>query len=244
MIFLSVIALTAMMGHQDAVKPPLTCAVLGINATDGGPAVDYNGVRYALCCAMCQASFQKDPAAAINGDKAKGKTIGTFMFDPVSDARITDAQAKAWSDYKGVRYLFLTPDEKTTFDATPVKFTAVPAKEALFCPVESQKLSGYAAAGSFRDYEGVRYYFCCNGCPADFAKKPADYAKVAAAYVTAPKAIIPAPEKKAADKTAAFEPQTFACIHCGKQITANSADDMNATCSVCGCGKKNSDCKG
>ncbi len=83
MIFLSVLALTAMMNPQDAAKPALTCSVLGGAATDGGPAVDYNGVRYALCCAMCQATFQKDPAAAINGDKAKGKTIGTFMFDPI-----------------------------------------------------------------------------------------------------------------------------------------------------------------
>ncbi|HEY3779460.1 MAG TPA: hypothetical protein VGL56_00145 [Fimbriimonadaceae bacterium] len=241
MIFLSVIALTAMMNPQEAAKPALTCSVLGIAATDGGPAVDYKGVRYALCCAMCQATFQKDPMAAINSDKAKGKTIGTFMFDPVSGARITDALSKSWEDYKGVRYLFLSGDEKNTFDATPDKYIAIPAKEALFCPVEKEKLSGYAAAGSYRDYNGVRYYFCCSNCPTDFEKKPADYAKVAADYVMAPKAIIPAAEKKA---EAAFEPTTFTCKHCGRQITLNSASDANETCSACGCGKKNSDCKG
>ncbi len=231
--------------QDDLVKTPLTCSVLGINAPDGGPSVDYKGVRYALCCAMCQASFQKDPNAAITSDKAKDKTIGTFMFDPITDSRITSAAAKASTDYKGVRYLFTTTDEKKTFLDSPDKYTSIPEKEALYCPVEKQKLSGYASAGSYRDYEGVRYYFCCDSCPTDFMKKPADYAKASVAYVASPKAIVPAAEKKADDtKSADFQAETFNCKHCGRQMSINSPDDANATCSVCHCGKKMSDCKG
>jgi YHS domain-containing protein len=29
----------------------------------------------------------------------------------------------------------------------------------------------------FQDYDGVRYYFCCDGCPEKFAADPAKYAK-------------------------------------------------------------------
>ncbi len=29
----------------------------------------------------------------------------------------------------------------------------------------------------FQDHEGVRYYFCCDGCPEKFAADPAKYAK-------------------------------------------------------------------
>ena len=156
MLTIILAALALSPKQDDMVKTPLTCSVLGTTAPDGGPSVDYKGVRYALCCSMCQATFKQDPDKAITSDKAKDKTIGTFMFDPISDARITASTAKASVDYKGVRYLFTTTDEKKTFNDSPDKYTAIPEKEALYCPVEKQKLSGYATAGSYRDYEGVR----------------------------------------------------------------------------------------
>jgi len=230
--------------HQGTMaQGPLSCAVLGNPVADGGPAVDYKGVRYAFCCSMCPAGFQKDPEKQLGVDRGNGKTIGVSLFDPVSDSRITADSAKASTDYQGVRYLFASADEQKTFAATPDKYTKTPDKEALFCPVEKQKLSGYAAAGSYRDYEGVRYYFCCAQCPVDFMKKPADYIKNAAAYVTTPKAIVPAEEKKA-DADTSFQASTFNCKHCGNQVSINSPDDGNSVCSACHCGKTLNQCKG
>jgi YHS domain-containing protein len=240
-IFLAAaIALSPQQGTM--AQGGLTCPILGNAATDGGPAVDYKGVRYSFCCAGCPDAFMKDPDAAINSDKVKGKTIGTFMFDPVSGARITMASAKASTDYNGVRYLFTTADEQKSFTATPDKFTKIPAKEALYCAVEKEKLSGYAAAGSYRDYEGVRYYFCCDGCPQDFMKTPDKFAKVAAEYVKTPKAMMPAADKPAAAEDT-FVAETFNCKHCGREMSINSPDDGKARCSVCHCGKSQSDCK-
>ena len=34
-----------------------------------------------------------------------------------------------------------------------------------------------AKKGLFRDYEGQRYYFCCQGCVKKFDADPAQYAK-------------------------------------------------------------------
>lgn len=234
--------------QQDAAKPtPITCAILGGNAAVTGPAVDYKGVHYPFCCTMCQGAFMKDPDKAISADRNKGKTIGVFLFDPVSGARIGDAQSKAFSDYNGVRYEFTSDDEKKTFDGSPAKYAAYPEKEALFCPVQKTKLSGYAAAGSFRDYNGVRYYFCCNSCPTDFMKSPGDYVKNASDYVMDPKALAIAAAAtpssgQGAAAAPAFTPVSFNCKHCGKPVTINSAEEAAATCSVCGCGKKCSEC--
>ena len=41
------------------------------------------------------------------------------------------------------------------------------------CPV----MGGQINKASFADYNGKRVYFCCNGCPATFAKDPAKYVK-------------------------------------------------------------------
>jgi YHS domain-containing protein len=230
-----------------ATAPALTCAVMGGKVAADGPAVDYKGVRYSFCCNMCQGGFQKNPDKAITADRNKGKTIGLALFDPVSGSRMTAKLAKATEDYNGVRYLFASADEKTTFDADRAKFTAMPEKEALYCPVEKEKIAGYSAAGSYRDYEGVRYYFCCAGCPEEFTKKPADYAKVAAIYVTGPKPLVAVPDKAdATDKKDGedFVAAEFSCKHCGRPMAINSPDDAKATCSACHCGKMAGQCKG
>jgi len=234
------IALTPMQAPA-----PITCAMLGSPAVPNGPAVDYKGVRYPFCCAMCQGGFSNNPDKAIKADRNKDKTIGVSLFDPVSMSRITDKQAKSWTDYHGVRYLFASNDEKSTFIVHTCEFLAHPAKEALYCPVEKEKIAGYDAAGSYRDYEGVRYYFCCGSCPAEFDKKPADYVKVASAYVMTPKAMnAPAAKVEAAPATGGGAPAAadkFTCKHCGKSMEING--DGSATCGVCRCGRTKEECK-
>lgn len=51
--------------------------------------------------------------------------------------------------------------------------TGTAAKAQTVCPVMGGKINGSVHA----DYEGKRVYFCCGGCPAEFAKDPAKYVK-------------------------------------------------------------------
>jgi YHS domain-containing protein len=41
------------------------------------------------------------------------------------------------------------------------------------CPVTGDVIS---EKGSYADYKGVRYYFCCDDCPPKFKKDPEKYA--------------------------------------------------------------------
>ena len=48
--------------------------------------------------------------------------------------------------------------------------------EAL-CPVMENAVPDTEAAVGYQDHEGVRYYFCCTGCPEQFAANPEQYIK-------------------------------------------------------------------
>ena len=43
--------------------------------------------------------------------------------------------------------------------------------------VKIEDANKLGAGKGYADYKGNRYYFCCGGCPAAFAKDPAKYAK-------------------------------------------------------------------
>lgn len=47
------------------------------------------------------------------------------------------------------------------------------SKAQTTCPVMGGKID----KAIFADYDGKRIYFCCKGCPAEFAKDPAKYVK-------------------------------------------------------------------
>ena len=59
--------------------------------------------------------------------------------------------------------------------------------------VKVEDANKLGAGKGYADYKGNRYYFCCGGCPATFAKDPAKYAK--ADHIPTPK-----DSKKAAKK--------------------------------------------
>jgi YHS domain-containing protein len=49
-------------------------------------------------------------------------------------------------------------------------------QEVVECPVMGTKFPASHAFGK-TVYNGVTYYFCCKGCPAEFEKNPGKYVK-------------------------------------------------------------------
>ena len=185
---LSLVLGIAMMQTQ-AKLSPLVCPVTGEEVTMSAGSVDFAGTRYLTCCGGCPEELKKNPTAVLKSDKLKGKTFGEFLFDPISNARITEKAAKASSDYKGTRYFFASVEEKATFDATPAKFTKTPAKEVLFCAVAGHAIKNYASAGGFLDINGTRYYTCCANCLAKLKADNTLASKAPAAQLKKPSAM-------------------------------------------------------
>ena len=97
--------------------------------------------------------------------------------------------------------LFVT---SAAFAFGPDKTAAAPAKPApiAHCAVTDETIANTAGALK-TTYNGKTYYFCCGGCPAEFAKNPAKNAKVADLHDD-----IRVAEKKLADlKTALADAQ-------------------------------------
>ena len=46
----------------------------------------------------------------------------------------------------------------------------------LACPVMGSVIISEDDAVGYQDHDGTRYYFCCGGCPEEFAADPAKYA--------------------------------------------------------------------
>ncbi len=190
MITLAIASLILAQGSAAVV-----CPMTGGASPETGKAVDYNGVRYTMCCGGCDGPFKKDPQKSLKNEALKGKLVGISLFDPVSGARITEKAAKGVSsDFNGIRYYFASTDDKAKFDAEPKAFTKAPEKEALYCAVMGHELKDYATAGGYVDLANVRYYTCCAGCNTALKKNPAlaDKAKSA----VKPVAAMDAPVKK------------------------------------------------
>lgn len=156
-------------------QSPLACPVMGSPVNKNLGAMVYAGARYMICCGGCDTAFKADPAKALKGDAVKGKTVGEFLFDPVSGKKVDLKKNAGTSDFGGLRYAFETAANKTAFDADPKKFTAPVTKEALFCSVMKHDLKSINDAGGFADVEGTRYYVCCANCLAAFKAEPAKY---------------------------------------------------------------------
>jgi len=162
----------------------LSCPVMGSPVPANAKGLDYAGTRYLMCCAGCDTTFAKD---AGKYSKAKeGKTIGVFLFDPVSGMRVDSKKGKGPIDYKGVRYYFSNDANLATFKGDSAKFATAPEKEVLYCSVMKHGIENYDTAGAYGDYEGVRYYFCCGDCLAAMKKDAAGVAKGVANKVTKP----------------------------------------------------------
>jgi len=129
---------------------------------------------------------------AQNADTAK---------DPVCGMSVAKATAKWTSDYKGTTYYFCGEGCKTEFAKNPDKYLAPGAETKPMDKMHGQgmmhgrMMQGQAAAVSAdsakdpvcgmtvkkadakwtSDYKGTIYYFCSEGCKAEFAKNPDKY---------------------------------------------------------------------
>jgi YHS domain-containing protein len=127
----------------------------------------------------------------------KKKDVKAQETCPVEGGKIDRAVFK---EYDGKRVYFCCKDCIAAFDKDPAKYVkkledagVTLEKVQTTCPVmEGNKIK----KSIFRDYQGKRVYFCCQGCPPAFDKDPAKYVKkLEDAGVTLEPAPAPPPEK-------------------------------------------------
>jgi YHS domain-containing protein len=189
-ILMSLIVLLAASLTVASPPKPLVCPVTYDELTKESKSAVYAGIRVSFCCSDCPSGFAANPTGALEKAGKEGKTVGAFLFDPVSRKPVSAAKAPGGTeDYQGIRYYFETTVDKATFDKKPAAYTAVPKKESMVCPVTKESVGGYDKASGYADYKGVRYYFCCSDCDKPFASNPELYVKGVAAKVQAPKIV-------------------------------------------------------
>ncbi len=175
--------IAALVVGVQGVKPgPTYCPSTLEEVEKPAVTMSYAGALYSTCCGGCDKPFLKDPKSSIAKAIKEKKTIGVFQYDPVSGARIDQKDAKAFEDYKSVRYFFASTKEKAAFEAKPSAYVADVKAESYLCPVTKEATSAKEAAG-FGDYNGTRYFLCCGGCIASFRKDPAKYVGAAKSAV-------------------------------------------------------------
>lgn len=181
---ITIIALSAvLLGQAQSLKCPVMGGAVASNTT----FVEYQGAQFGFCCPGCEGNFAKAPDKFIETQRKAGNTIGSFFFDPVTRKRIEPNKAVSTKDHNGIRYYFASAESATAFAKSPSQFSAVPKNEALYCPVGKEAVSTYAKASDYVDFDGVRWYMCCEGCGDPFEKNPRKYLTAAAlAYVKVP----------------------------------------------------------
>ncbi|MGE0002662.1 MAG: YHS domain-containing protein [Fimbriimonadaceae bacterium] len=147
-----------------ATQGDLVCIMMGSPTNAKSRAMEYAGSRFAFCCGGCDTAFAKNPTKAMKDANAKGQTFALGLFDPVSGMRVDASKSEFQTDAAGTRYSFQSKANRDAFLKDVKKYTTVPAKDSLTCPVTGEKLDAYSQAAGFVDYNGARYYACCAGC--------------------------------------------------------------------------------
>ena len=131
---------------------------------------------------------QQDTTTIIpNGNVWLIDAQGKHFTCPISGetAVVTDKTLSA--DWNGKRWYFCCPGCDQKFLADPAASVAkmiIPANviaakgDAIMvtCPVTGDKIAVNKNT-KYQDYNGQRYYFCCDKCPPKFAKSPEKYVK-------------------------------------------------------------------
>lgn len=163
----------------------LECPIMSHPADEESAPFYFAGSEFRLCCSSCEPKFKADPQAALNGAAKEGRTVGLFLFDPVSKNRIDKAKAVGHIDHAGLRYCFESQANMSLFKASPDRYATRPSKESLVCPVGKKAVRDHAEASGYADHEGVRCYFCCAGCEEPFIESPAKFIGNARVQTTA-----------------------------------------------------------
>jgi YHS domain-containing protein len=154
--------------HHSPQSNQLTCPVLGEAIPANAPSLEYAGLKVTFCCAGCDEKFAADPSKYLKQAADEHKTVAISLFDPVNGDRIDLDKAAMIMDFQGVRYPFVTKENHDEFMGLPGLYTQTLTKESLTCPVMKNEIMTYSAAVGFADFKGVRFYFCCAGCPEKF----------------------------------------------------------------------------
>jgi len=173
----TLLAFALMSGVTHPQKLSLTCPVTGEEITTPIASFNYKGARFDMCCGMCPGPFEKNPDKYLDPEKVKDHAVGVSYFDPISGQAVK-ADGKdviGPSVYHGIAYYFQNADDQKTFDAEPKKYTEVPKKEAIYCPVMKREGYEVSRSGGYADVDGVRYYICCGDCAGELKKDPAKY---------------------------------------------------------------------
>lgn len=157
----------------------LACPIMGGPANLKLAPSDYQGVRYSYCCEGCKETFDKDPKKGISKIAKMPSPAGYSLFDPVSGTRTK--LGTVYADFKGVRYPFASAENKAAFEKEPARYATAPEKEAYTCVVQKTPIE--ATAFAYQDVDGVRYYFCCQGCQGAFKANPAKFVTDGKAFV-------------------------------------------------------------
>lgn len=108
---------------------------------------------------------------------------------PDHKVNVAEATKKGlYQDVEYTRYYFCCDNCPKAFAKDPDKFTknggvdlqAIGVPKEIHCSVMTDEKVDVEKAldnGKYADYNGRRYFFCCDGCPAAFKKEPDKYTK-------------------------------------------------------------------
>lgn len=159
-----------------AFNQEILCPVNKEAIVAGGPVVYYKGLKVEFCCPGCDKKFEASPQKYLKEATEKNIVVAKALFDPIDQKRVQDDFEYSTS-FEGVHYSFNSKDNKEEFDQFPGLYSIAPEREVLKCPVMGNKIQNASEASDFRDFEGIRYYFCCAGCAPKFDSDPKKYSE-------------------------------------------------------------------
>lgn len=155
--------------------PDIVCPIMHNAVTAESPAIEYRGLQIRFCCDGCDDTFKSAPEKALADAAKENRAVAISLFNPITQMRLEQKDAKAYIDYGGIRWPLDSAEQKEEFLFAPEIYASAPDQEALFCPVMKNEIGAHSQASGFADHNGVRYYFCCAGCDATFKAEPEMY---------------------------------------------------------------------
>jgi len=171
-------AIAILVLSQGAQAPSTNCPVMSSPASPSQPVVMYKGSAFGFCCGGCVEAFTNNPETYLKRAAESADPIGYALYDVVNGHLIAKDAKTHDLVHQGILYRFLSEENRVAFQKDPKKYLAPDKESASECVVSGETIAP-GKAKAFKDYEGVRYYFCCPDCLEEFSKSPAEFAKKA-----------------------------------------------------------------